>query len=400
MSHRPFRAGLERLESRRVLSFGAAHPLTLHREALTDAIAAWERDRSSAVAHGQNAHALILQHRASVAAEHRAAVLDHRAEIRARHHAAVLAHRHPGAGSASVAPSQKPRSVSQASKVPPAETDGMPGFSFPPSASGDTYMVAHDHPLTITAPGVLVNDTNPIGGTMTASVVAGAGPAHAASFNLNADGSFTYTPTSHFAGTDTFQYRATNSDGSSGPATVNIAVLDFAPTSADKLYIDTENQVLHLPAPGLRDGTSDPENDPTTLILVAGPSHGSLVADANGPAGLRQDGSFSYLPDSGFVGTDTFTYKANDGVKGGRIATVTISVSYPLIASVDWVAKASPLDGNPHPGLGLRIYPDKPTADPSDTTDYRSVKVIASLGSPYPGVPIYSLNKRGVGPAF
>ena len=321
------------------------------------------------------------------------AVLEHRAEVRARHHAAVLADRYHGADAGAAVPSQKPCTVSQASRVPPAETDGMPGFSFPPSASGDTYMVTHDHPLTIAAPGVLGNDTNPIGGTMTAAVVAGGGPSHAASFTLNSDGSFTYTPTSHFFGSDSFQYTASNSDGASGPATVNIAVLDFAPTSADKLYIDSENQILTISVPGLRDGTSDPENDPTTLAVVTPPAHGSLVDASGNPDTIHQDGSFHYQPNLDFVGTDTFTYWANDGVLNGRLATVTITVNAPSVQTVAWVGHSvSPLTGNPGSGGGLAIFPDNNRIDNftvDTTTDRSLVDFSATLSPAIPNIKVF-----------
>ena len=37
-------------------------------------------------------------------------------------------------------------------------------------------------------------------------------------------------------------------------------------------------------------------------------------------------GSFTYAPDAGFAGTDTFTYKANDGTSESAATTVTITV--------------------------------------------------------------------------
>ena len=42
---------------------------------------------------------------------------------------------------------------------------------------------------------------------------------------------------------------------------------------------------------------------------------------------LNTDGSFEYLPNANFNGTDTFTYQANDGTDDSNIATVTIIVN-------------------------------------------------------------------------
>ena len=56
-----------------------------------------------------------------------------------------------------------------------------------------------------------------------------------------------------------------------------------------------------------------------TAVLVSGTSNGVLSLNSNG--------SFSYTPNSNFNGTDTFTYKANDGALDSNVATVTITVN-------------------------------------------------------------------------
>ena len=50
---------------------------------------------------------------------------------------------------------------------------------------------------------------------------------------------------------------------------------------------------------------SDVDGDALTAVLVSGPANGTLT--------LNADGSFTYTPDANFNGTDSFTYKANDG---------------------------------------------------------------------------------------
>ena len=73
-------------------------------------------------------------------------------------------------------------------------------------------------------PGVLGNDSDPDNGdTITASLVSG--PSHAVSFTLNADGSFSYTPSSNYNGNDSFTYKAVDShNAESNVATVNITI--------------------------------------------------------------------------------------------------------------------------------------------------------------------------------
>jgi hypothetical protein len=63
------------------------------------------------------------------------------------------------------------------------------------------------------------------------------------------------------------------------------------------------------------------DGDGLSAIQVSGPSNGTLSLDANG--------SFVYTPNANFHGTDTFTYKANDGTDDSNVATVTITVNAP-----------------------------------------------------------------------
>ena len=92
----------------------------------------------------------------------------------------------------------------------------------PPTAVADagyeTYNVA---PLTVAAPGVLANDVDDDSLTLTATVASQ--PANG-TVVVNADGSFTYTPTAGYVGTDTFSYRANDATDSSSPVTVTINV--------------------------------------------------------------------------------------------------------------------------------------------------------------------------------
>ena len=88
-----------------------------------------------------------------------------------------------------------------ATGAPPA------GFNTAPAAANDAFGTAEDTALS--TGNVLTNDTDHDGDTLTAAIVTG--PTHAASFSLNADGSFTYTPVANFNGTDSFSYKASAS---------------------------------------------------------------------------------------------------------------------------------------------------------------------------------------------
>ncbi|MGI8924420.1 MAG: post-COAP-1 domain-containing protein [Fimbriimonadales bacterium] len=93
----------------------------------------------------------------------------------------------------------------------------------PPAAVEDFYGVNQLSTLNEAAPGILVNDSDPDSGD-TLSVVQVDRPAHASSFQLNPDGSFTYAPAVYFYGTDTFTYRAFDGTAYSDVTTVHITV--------------------------------------------------------------------------------------------------------------------------------------------------------------------------------
>ena len=86
---------------------------------------------------------------------------------------------------------------------------------------------------------------------------------------------------------------------------------------ADSYQTDLD-VTLVVTAPGVLDNDSDAEGDPLTAVLDTDVSDGTLT--------LNADGSFTYVPDTGFVGTDSFTYHANDGTADSNIVTVTIEV--------------------------------------------------------------------------
>jgi VCBS repeat-containing protein len=187
-----------------------------------------------------------------------------------------------------------------------------------PVATNDAYSTNEDTPLSVTAPGVLGNDSNPEGGTLSAVLVAG--PAHG-TLTLNANGSFTYTPAANYNGPDSFTYKANDGTTDSNVATVTLtinAVVD-APVAVNDAYSTDEDVALNVAAPGVLANDTDPENNPLTSVLVTGPAHGTLTLNANG--------SFTYTPAANYNGPDSFTYKANDGTTDSNVATVTLTIT-------------------------------------------------------------------------
>jgi RHS repeat-associated protein len=75
---------------------------------------------------------------------------------------------------------------------------------------------------------------------------------------------------------------------------------------------------LTQPTPGVLGNDSDPDGDALTAILVSGP--------ANGTVELKPDGTLNYVPNSGFFGTDTFSYRVSDGTAESNIAWASVTV--------------------------------------------------------------------------
>ncbi len=186
-----------------------------------------------------------------------------------------------------------------------------------PTASDDSYEVTADQALTVESGGVLANDVDTDGDPLTATVVDG--PTNG-DLTLNADGSFEYTPGAGFVGTDTFTYLANDGQADSNLAivTVTVKAANGVPTAVDDSYQVKPNETLAADAAGVLANDSDPDGDPLQARVVEGPQHGSLT--------LGEDGSFQYVPEADFRGTDTFTYVATDGQVDSDPATVTISV--------------------------------------------------------------------------
>src|SRR5262249_32387135 len=144
----------------------------------------------------------------------------------------------------------------------------------------------------------------------------------------NGDGTFTYDPNGEFASlkagastTDTFLYTVTDGSGASSTAKVTITITgeNDTPVAGNDSYTTNEDTALVVSALlGVLANDSDIDSATLTALLVDGPSHGTVV--------LNADGSFTYTPAANFNGTDRFTYKANDGELESGVATVRLSI--------------------------------------------------------------------------
>src|SRR5262249_5661008 len=114
-------------------------------------------------------------------------------------------------------------------------------------------------------------------------------------------------------------------------ATVYLTVhgTNTAPSAGNDSYSAVHDQVLSVSSrpDGVLTGDADAEGDTLAAVLVSGPSHGNVT--------LYDDGTFYFTPAVGYIGSDSFTYKANDGVADSNTATVSLTVTNQTPAPVN-----------------------------------------------------------------
>ena len=197
-----------------------------------------------------------------------------------------------------------------------------------PVAVNDSYSTPLNTALVVAAPGVLANDTDADGNTLTAAVVSSV--SHGG-ITVNANGSISYVPTAGYSGPDSFTYRANDGTANSNTATVSLTVTatNSAPVAVNDSYSTPRNTTLTVAAPGVLANDTDAEGNPLTAAVVATVAHGTLTLGANG--------SISYVPTTGYTGPDSFTYRANDGSLNSNTATVSLTVTVPTPTQGYWM---------------------------------------------------------------
>jgi len=141
-----------------------------------------------------------------------------------------------------------------------------------------------------------------------------------ASLDLNrSTGEVTYTATLNFSGNDTFTYKAFDGVDESAAATVTINVIGLpnsAPLSSDAFLTTIENIPVQL---NLNTVSDDLNGDSLTFTIVTDPQNGDAI--------VTNEGLLTYTPNGGFSGTDTLSFRSNDGELNGNVAELTIIVN-------------------------------------------------------------------------
>lgn len=139
----------------------------------------------------------------------------------------------------------------------------------------------------------------------------------------------TYTPNAGFLGADSFSYRATGPGGASNTAVVSITVVPAAPptaTSPPPVTTAFNTQVAI-------DVTAQLGGVFTSVAVVTAPTNGTIISTVGNV--------FTYRPNTGYAGTDSFTYQAQG--PGGTISTPPALVNITVSPAVPTVTAPAPV---------------------------------------------------------
>ncbi|MGB3431929.1 retention module-containing protein [Achromobacter sp.] len=203
-----------------------------------------------------------------------------------------------------------------------------------PAAAGDAGATDEDTPLTVGARyGVLTNDSDPDGDTLTVSHVNGSAASvgaaiagtHGGMFTLNADGSYIFSPGSAFQhlgvgekAYSSITYSVSDGEGGTTSATLSVEVVG---TNDAPILQAQINPILedHAASGNVLTGAVDVDND--TLTITTFTVNGAKYAAGNtaylagmGSVLVNADGSYTFTPDSNWNGdVPQVTYTATDG---------------------------------------------------------------------------------------
>ncbi len=218
-----------------------------------------------------------------------------------------------------------------------------------PTAVNDTYNINVNTTLNQPAPGVLANDTDPEGATLTAQLMSG--PSHG-TLTINANGSFAYTPVANYAGIDSFTYTASDGTNNSNVATVTITVLPtlssvtLSPTSVNGGSSSQGTVTISGPAPSggavvsLSSDTPSVAGAPASVAVPAGSTSATFTITTNAVSsstlvtisavygGVTKTSSLTVIPPV----LSTLTLSPTS-VVGGNTSQGTVTISSPAPSS-------------------------------------------------------------------
>ena len=128
----------------------------------------------------------------------------------------------------------------------------------------------------------------------------------------------TFIPYSDYSGSDSFSFHVHDGTQYSDTAIVSITVspINDEPTAKDQSATTDEDVNVDVTL-----AASDIDTDDLSFSIINGPYHGSLSGTSP---------NFTYTPDPGYTGSDSFSFNAFDGIDYSDIAIFTVTVAFPM----------------------------------------------------------------------
>ncbi|RBQ11287.1 tandem-95 repeat protein, partial [Pedobacter miscanthi] len=216
-------------------------------------------------------------------------------------------------------------------------TLGITAVNDAPTAQNDAGKTNEDNALTVTAStGLLANDTDTDGDALTITGYAiagmtgnqtlntdvnilGAGGVNVGTINIKADGSYTFTTSANYNGpVPVITYTIADGKGATALATLAISITPVNDVPVATAIPPDINTPEDTPLNGLI-GASDADGDILTYTLNTAPQNGTVK--------LNTDGTYTFVPNSNFNGTDSFTVTVSDGNGGTVNVVIPITVT-------------------------------------------------------------------------
>ncbi|MBM3850510.1 MAG: tandem-95 repeat protein, partial [Verrucomicrobia bacterium] len=175
-----------------------------------------------------------------------------------------------------------------------------------PVANAQTVSAVED-----TAKAITLTGTDAEGSALTYTVVR-----QPSLGKLSGTGStLTYTPDANKSGADSFTFKVNDGvlDSATATVTILVAAVNDAPVAVGQVVTTDEDVPVGITLAG-----SDIDGDALTYVVVSGPTKGELLGEAS---------NLEYVPNLEASGSDSFTYKVNDGTVDSAVVTVSITVT-------------------------------------------------------------------------
>jgi GH35 family endo-1,4-beta-xylanase/peptidoglycan/xylan/chitin deacetylase (PgdA/CDA1 family) len=175
----------------------------------------------------------------------------------------------------------------------------------PPTISNDTFKIIRNRTTQLNP---LQNDADPDGDTI--SIKSISQPAHGTLTQHN--NQLHYTPNNNYTGNETLTYTITDGTYTSTTATINITISkNHHPDTTPDQAATTKNHPITI---NVLTNDHDHDGDPLTIASISTPFHGT--ATTNTPT------TITYTPNTNYIGSDTFTYTAQDNDNAQSPATI------------------------------------------------------------------------------